>query len=392
MKRQGSRGRRPRLSSLPLLAALLLPAAPVHAQHYRLTVVGPPGSEALAINETGQVAGVRATMPSGGIRRTDAFVWTPVPVPSRGLGVGFHLLPTFGGQAGSATAINDSFQVVGWSEVGGLDPPGLSETHAFLWDENGFAPLLPIHAEWPSSLAYGINEAGEAVGIEGSGFSCRPILWLPAPAYGYPAGANLLPAGPYQDGVLNDINDRGEIAGYVTSACDVIEGGMSLWLPEPAYGLPAGFNLLSEVLLPLSRALAINEHGLAVGVWEDFEAEDNVRAAFWSGDEIEFLEPPGSGLSAAVAVNDAGTILGSLDGDPVMWTGGERFELNDLLPAGSEMRLVRANGINDRGQIAGLGGLGNERFAVVLSPFAFVQFFADGFESGDLGGWDIVFP
>jgi len=369
----------------------MLLAVGLDAQSYRVTVVGPVGSEATAINEAGQVAGAQVNtipIPFG----SDAFVWTPVPVPSRGLDQGAHVLPNLGGNNHRATGINDGLQVVGWSESSILNPSGFPVSAGFLWDAAGLKPLPPVTAGFLSSSALGINNLGQVVGVEGSGFSCRPILWLEEPAYGYPAGANVLSAGPFFDGVLNDINDQGEIVGYVTPACDVVAGNISMWLPAPAYGLPVGVNLLSPVAEPVSEGRAINDQGLIVGVWNDFLAGKEQRPVFWNGAGIEFLSSPPLVFSSAHAVNNQGTILGNIGPEPVIWVAGEPTEINTLLPQDSSWRIVRGNDINDREQIAGVGVLDGERYAVVLSPFAFVQFFADGFESGDLSGWDLTFP
>ena len=83
--------------------------------------------------------------------------------------------------------------------------------------------------------AYGINDLGQVVGVsDGSAF-----LWLPAPAYGLPAGINDLGTLGGAD-TAEAINASGQIVGNSVNTGDGDHA--FLWLPTPAYGFPAGMN------------------------------------------------------------------------------------------------------------------------------------------------------
>jgi probable HAF family extracellular repeat protein len=148
-----------------------------------------------------------------------------------------------------------------------------------------------------------------------------------------------------------------------------------------------------------SRAYGINASGQVVGVLEG-------RATLWHGGVARDLGTlPGDASSTARAINAAGRVvgeslagplksravlwhngttqdLGSLPGDassqanasmplvrwsaghdprinqcpePVLWQGNVITDLNGLLPEGSRWVLTSASGINDEGQIVGVG-------------------------------------
>ncbi len=62
----------------------------------------------------------------------------------------------------------------------------------------------------------------------------------------------------------------------------------------------------------------------------------------------------GSDVRTAFGLNAAGQVVGTSDNRAFVWTVSDgMIDLNSLLPAGSGWQLVRANGINDAGQIGG---------------------------------------
>ena len=52
----------------------------------------------------------------------------------------------------------------------------------------------------------------------------------------------------------------------------------------------------------------------------------------------------------------------------MLWEDGEPRDLNGLIPADSGWTLENALDINDRGQIVGMGQLGGEQHAFLLTP------------------------
>ncbi len=113
--------------------------------------LGIPGdSEALAINDLGQVAGYTEEAFSTGVQ-TRAFFWDPVE--------GLRFIRTEGAPLSIATALNNNGQVVGYAEFEDGYP------HAFLWSRDaGLVNLGMVGSDFPISLATAINDLGQVVG------------------------------------------------------------------------------------------------------------------------------------------------------------------------------------------------------------------------------------
>lgn len=367
--------------ALAAVLALLLPAAAGGGEEgHRFTVqdIGTLGGTQLrgvALNNAGQVVGSSST-PSSGVS-VHAFLW--LPRPAFGLGAGIHDLGTLGGDRSEATGIDEAGRITGYSEV--PDPTDLG--HAFLWEQGVMNDLGSPQPGILGAFGQAINGHGEIAILYGGGFTCSPALWLPAPRLGLPAGYNDLttPAG-FNDAILHDLNDRGEAVGSTNVACDVATFEHAyLWLPAPAYGLPAGAHDLTAGAPTSSfhaAAEAINEGGLVVGwtsdrvVTEPFEWRDGVLTPL--------PLPPGFTTGMALDVDELDRAVGTTEGylvdpDPVralLWENGEVHDLNDLIPPDTGWVLERAEGINDRGQIVGFGRLNGVRRIFLLGPPASV--------------------
>jgi probable HAF family extracellular repeat protein len=108
-----------------------------------------------------------------------------------------------------ANAINDRGQV-----VGGAGVTGGSTWHAFLWQEGEMSDLGVLPGD-VMSQANGMNNKGQVVGTSCNDVAfdiCRAFLWQ----NGVITDLNsLIPSSfPFVLGIANDINDRGEIAGW----------------------------------------------------------------------------------------------------------------------------------------------------------------------------------
>jgi probable HAF family extracellular repeat protein len=117
-------------------------------------------SAAQAINANGQIVGVIQDHTSGAVI---PYFWdTKTNGP----------LLTLGGEEGVAAGINDSAQIVGWSDS------STGSQHATLWT-NGMATDLGFVTGYTSSVAHRINSAGMIVGysaVSGNDFG-RATLW-----------------------------------------------------------------------------------------------------------------------------------------------------------------------------------------------------------------------
>jgi uncharacterized membrane protein len=252
------------------------------------------------------------------------------------------------------------------------------------------------------SILYGVNDAGNAVGLKG--FNNTPT-----------ERAILVTGGTVHDlaallgdgSLATDINNAGRVCG---------SGGNS----SKAFVYDSASNTVIAHVTPVaggakSYAAALNELGHVVGIC------DNNHGFFYDGNTVKDL-----GLAGFVEdVNDADTICGSVGkpwpqafspgtwdataaaplfseipvppgflgghasginnkGDIVgtCWTpqtydinpsayicsGGVSTDLNTLIPANSGWHLEFAEAINDKGQIAGMGQLNGESTAFLLTP------------------------
>jgi probable HAF family extracellular repeat protein len=311
------------------------------------------GSEAFAINKTGQVVGW-----AWNGSQVDAFLWTP-STPNGTIGTMIDL-GTLGGNSTSglpsswALAINNAskVQVVGEAFTAG------SGYHAFLWTQGG-TDGVPSNLQMKdlgtlpgdtNSTAYGINDAGNVVGATDNGMGAHhPFLWQNG------VMTNLDPNG----GTATAINDAGQVTGAATEAV--------LWQNGQMYDLG---NLGGNS----SLGRAINSNGQVAG--QSYRRNDDEFHAFsWTPStphgttgkmtDLGTLKLGGTiNNSDAYGINDAGDVVGWSGIDLAVslhafyWPGkGSIQDLNSLIPANPPgfSFLQNATGINDGGQIAGWG-------------------------------------
>jgi probable HAF family extracellular repeat protein len=150
------------------------PNRPINPATDDLGTLGGLESEAFGINVRGQVVGYSAT-------NDDPIVFNHAfcTAPNRPINPATDDLGTLGGMDSFAWAINDLGQVAGSSYTDSDD----TIEHAFLfsggviYDLNN---LIPAHSGWELQVAYGINDAGQIVGIGTHNGQLRPFLLTPA--------------------------------------------------------------------------------------------------------------------------------------------------------------------------------------------------------------------
>lgn len=284
-----------------------------------------------AISDEGVIVGTYVGSGTGWFLRDGALDCIPLPDPCGSFnnlwrassGNDLNRLNEFTGAISPAAdqPLNDPIEAY----VGRFGPDGAVEIHR----------LGDFHGE--DTRGFGINDLGEVVGTTGSGLDTKPLL--------------------FRDGDVIELPDVG--------------GGYN-W-PE-----------------------AINNQGFAVGIasrpdngaWP-YDAE----AALWTTQThpitVQLLgRLPGHRLSRALDVNDAGLAVGFSvdvgfdDQRATAWSRGRIIDLNDALPADTVWMLNVATGVNDDGLIVGYGrraGLPGRR-AFLLRPFLL---FASDFEAAD---------
>lgn len=329
------------LRPIPLLLMLVV-ARPVAAQVHSITDLGTLGgeaSEAGAINGSGQVVG--SSMTASGA--THAFLYTD--------GVMTSLGTLRGGTSSRATGINDLGQVVGSSGVNEYGPQFREFQQGFVWQHGTMRALGSLfcpcnfNQRYGTSAAYAINASGQVVGDSGTakgGAVRHAFLWhsrVMLDLEGEPgSGATSRAYG---------INASGLVVG-------VLEGRATLWQGGVVRDLGTLPGHAS------SAARAINAAGQVVG--ESLAGPLQSRAVLWHNGRTQDLGSlPGDAFSQANGINSGGHVVGwsrsanESVSRAVLWQGNGTTDLNSLLPDNSGWVLTSASGINDDGQIVGVG-------------------------------------
>jgi probable HAF family extracellular repeat protein len=170
---------------------------------------GDTSSAATAINERGQVVGISGTCDRafGRFSAAHAVIWRDGTVTDLG---------NLGGVAwNTPTAINHHGDIAGFSDFPGDEGGGLN-AHAVLWPRGGDIQDLGALPGDTISLAFGINDHGQVVGQSIGAGGSRAVIWQD----GVRTDLNTLtePGSPFLI-YVNDINDRGEIAGQGCDPC-----------------------------------------------------------------------------------------------------------------------------------------------------------------------------
>jgi probable HAF family extracellular repeat protein len=243
-------------------------------------------------------------------------------------------LPTLGGNNGTVNMINNWGTAVGFAETSIPDPacpaPQVLHFKPAVW-RDGKVHRLPTYPGDPDGVALAINDHGRIVGSSGI---CSPFQ---------PTLLNLQGVHPilWEHGKAIDLGNLGGTTGAA--------GGNIAW--------------------------NLNNHGEVVGV-SDLVGDSNFHAFRWTREKgmQDLGTLPGDVNSTGSGINDAGDIVGlSLDqnfnGRAFLWNEGKMTDLNTLIPPNSLLSLVSACGIDDHGQIAGLGVTSTGEFhAYLLTP------------------------
>jgi probable HAF family extracellular repeat protein len=261
-----------------------------------------------------------------------------------------------GTNASVAYGLNNAGQVVGTAITTG----GAAE-RAFVFDElTGALTLLPSLPEGQDRAeARAINSTGQMV--VGGAFTGRV---LSAPSIGGPTFAIFHPA-LWQNGVVRDLGTLGGQTGEHGYANDVNDAGQVVG----TCGFRA-FLFQNDKMTALggeeTSAEAINGRG-------DVAGSDRDQAAVWfAGSGERRLGKLNNNPTRAWDINDAGAVVGGASDDTLpgafLYAGGRLTDLNRQIPANSGWTLNVAYGINNRGQIVGVGTANGVRRAFLLTP------------------------
>jgi len=366
-----------------LFAALVVPvrlAAQEQADHYRLFNLGNlsgTASEGNTINNIGWAIGAADQT---GDTTEHATVWI--------YGLRFDL-GTLGGPNSDVQwpNKNDHGQIAGFSETAALDPLGESWSctaftptgvptghvcTGFVWQFGVMSPLPTLGGN--NGFAAGENNLGEIVGwaettVHDSTCVLPQVLQFLPVVYGPGVGQitqlpTFVSSGVVDpDGAATAINDNGQIVG-ISGTCDTSVGAFSakhalLW--ENGTVISLG-NLGGQ---GWNTPMAINRRGDTIVGFSDLPGDvsggvltPNFHAFIWtkeSGKMTDIGVLPGDTLSEALDVNDQGQVVGvSIPSfHAFIYENNQLRDLNVLMPKGSPLLLIGANGINERGEITG---------------------------------------
>jgi len=318
--------------------------------------LGGPSSFALDVNEAGQVTGNSRYTTTN--TRLHAYLWSENSL----LDLGYL---TNGVEFSRGYAINDSGFVVGESDN--------NISKAFLWDGTNMVNIGTLGGA--SAVAHDINSAGEIVGASSNGSASRPYK---RDLFGMMQDLGTLLGTTNSTGRAWGLNEAGAAVGLSRNAANTTSHA-TLWMGGSISNLGSlagGTNF--------SQAYAINDSNVVVGSSvvgkvSPSSSTDLYHAFLWSDGAMVDLgaHPSNTNFihSEAKDINNAGEAVGyaakffgspTSGGAAMLWKDGVAHDLNHLVPAGSGWVLQSAEGINDRGDIAGHGSYQGQTRAFLL--------------------------
>jgi probable HAF family extracellular repeat protein len=307
-------------AGVPAAVATAVPAAAATST-YTETIMGSLGdgfTDATAINASGQVTGDSATAKEIQVPCPPAQYGQPKkcfePIAHAFLFSNGTMkdLGTLGGTGSEGLAINDSGEVVGWSQT----KAGTSD--AFLWNGTRMTDLGPLSQFYP----HGINNSGQIAGTCNQSFPCvdsnGTFTALPDPPSLTCNGAAA-------------INNNGQVLGDCGDSSGNSHG--VVW----TNGTPTVLPTLGG---PYFAPTAINNNGDVVGFGQTSTFAQH-GFLYRNGTMTDL----GNNLFL-YAINDSDVMVGN---DRIV-SNGTVQNINNLIPAGSP-GINYAVGINDNGQI-----------------------------------------
>ena len=332
---------------LLLSAIFLLATIASAAPSYLVTDLGTLGgtqSESTGINNTGQVTG--ASNITGDVY-FHAFLYSGGTMSDLGTLVG--------GNYSQGWGINNSGQMTGTAWM-----PGDVLVHAFLYSGGTMSDLGTLGGD--NSQGWSINDFGQVTGnAQIAGGNYHAFLY----SDGTMSDLGTLVGGTFS--VAHGINNSGQVAGFADISPGVSHAFLYSGGTMSDLGTMGGTN---------SVAYSINNSGQMTGE-SDITGDVTYHAFLYSGGTMSDLGTlVGFINSQGLAINNSGQVVGwayiTINDPPhaFLYSGGTMYELTSLIPSSSGWVLKNAYGINDAGQIVGIGKINGTDHAYLLTPGA----------------------
>lgn len=347
-------------------------------------------SRATALNERGQVIGSLSheemdTDPSGfiwadGVLRDLGKVWLK-DINNKGQCVGarhpkntaFYATLYMAGRfqellkntsaTSMACGINDSGQVIGFSQLTDWKSPASTKRGCFLW-ENGKRNYLGVPEGFRAGKAVAVNNKRQTAGEiwEGTSSHSHACLWDADAVKVFEEPSEFNQSEAISINILGQVLVRA----FYSNFQELLE--------EASQGVEVTWADRTETIQ--KRADAIQEGLDAVlekaSVIPDAAWVHRQQYFLWQNDKTQAID----GL--ATALNDCGQVVGwtgclsDVKGRKtpyaLLWQNGELLDLNNFLPPDSGWRLTKASDINNEGQIVGHGEIAGKTRAFLLTP------------------------